>query len=92
MSAELVKLRVKINKLNAELMNVLGRRMWLIPQVALCKKANGIKRYQPKREREIIASARKMAKKEGFNPDLAEGIMKLIIADAHRIEKKIIGR
>ena len=91
MSKELEYFRHVIDHLDEELINTLSRRMKVIPQVAMCKKENGIPRCHPKRERGIISAARVLAKSKDLNPDLVEAIMKLIIAEAHRIEKEIIG-
>jgi chorismate mutase len=91
MTTKLDILRKDIDNLDAELADVVSRRMKVIPQVAAYKKANGIVRCQPGREQEVITSIRNLAKSKGDNPDLLEAIMRLIIADAHRIEKEIIG-
>jgi chorismate mutase-like protein len=85
-------LREQIDSLDTELIKDLAQRMSLIPKVAEYKKANNLPRYQPKREAEVIESRRALAKEHGLNPDLVEKIMKLIIADAHRIEEEIIGQ
>lgn len=84
-------IRIEINKCDTDLIKALAGRMKLIPSVAEYKKANGIERYQPEREKQIIESRRKMASDLGLNPDLVEKIMKAIIEDAHRIEIDIMG-
>lgn len=91
MNSELGFLRKVIDELDVSLIDVLSRRMKVIPQVAELKKETGIVRCQPGREREVITSARTLADSKGLNPDLAEAIMRLIIADAHRMEREIIG-
>jgi chorismate mutase-like protein len=85
------ELREKIDSLDKELLSVLAERMALIPQVAQYKKANNVPRFQPDRERIVIENRRAIAEKLSVSPDLAEKIMKLIIEDAHRIEKGVIG-
>jgi chorismate mutase len=85
------QLRQAIDSCDREMLEVIGRRMALIPKVAEYKKANNIARYQPRREAEVIESRRLIADGFDINPDLAEEIMKLIIKDAHRIEEGIIG-
>lgn len=87
----LEELREKIDALDTTLITALSERMALVPLVAEYKKANGIQRYQPAREAEVIASRRALAEKLSVNPDLAEDILKRIIQDAHRIEEGIMG-
>jgi len=88
---DIKELRKEIDSLDMELLSILSKRMGLIPKVAEYKKKNNVQRIQISREEEIITSKRKIAEELSINPDLAEKIMKLIIADAHRIEKEIIG-
>lgn len=85
------ELRGKIDSLDKEFLSVLAKRMSLIPKVAEYKKKNSVPRIQEGREKEIMESRRKTAEELLINPNLAEKIMKLIIEDAHRIEKEIIG-
>ncbi len=84
-------LREQIDSLDRELLTVLAKRMELIPQVAEYKRAKGIARFQPEREKVVIESRRAIAEQLAINPDLVEKIMKLIIEDAHRIEKDVMG-
>lgn len=88
---ELSEIRKELDKLDAELVSTLSKRMALIPEVAKYKKQNNIARYQPEREKQVIETKRKLAKELKVNPDLVEKIFKEIINDAHRIEKDIIG-
>jgi len=87
----LEELRVEIDKCDKEIVQVIARRMKLIPLVASFKKENNLPRYQPAREKEIIENRRRLAEELDLNPDLVEEIIKLIIKDAHRIEEDIIG-
>ena len=89
---ELTEIRKELDKLDAELVSILAKRMKFIPEVAEYKKKNNIQRFQPAREKEILESKRKLAKEAGLNPDLVEKIFKEIINDAHRIEKEIMGK
>ncbi len=89
---DLAEIRKSLDKIDAELVSLLAKRMSFIPKVAEYKKENNMPRFQPAREKEIIESKRKLAKEAGLNPDLVEKIFKEIINDAHRIEKDIIGK
>lgn len=89
---DLSEIRKELDKLDSSILEILSKRMALIPSVAEYKKQNHLPRYQPEREKEIINSRRKLAEELNINPDLAESIAKSIIEDAHRIEKEIIGQ
>ncbi|MFW5853248.1 MAG: chorismate mutase [Patescibacteria group bacterium] len=84
-------LRKQLDLLDTELIEVLARRMALIPMVAEYKKKNNVARYQPEREKEVIKDRRQLAEKLTLNPDLVEDMIKRIIEDAHRIESEIMG-
>ncbi len=88
----LEEIRSKLDKIDRELLEILSKRIELIPHVAEYKKTNNIVRYQPDREKEIFESKRKLAKELNINPDLVEEIYKLIISESHRIEKDIMGK
>jgi len=89
---DLKEIRGHLDRIDTALVNILAERMSFIPKVAEYKKANNMERFQPEREKEIIAKKRELAEKSGLNPDLVEDIFKRIIEDAHRIEKEIIGK
>ncbi len=86
---ELEELRKKIDALDEELLNVLAKRMALIPDVALYKKKRNLPFKQPEREQQLIEHKRELAKELGLNPDLVEKISRAIIDDALRIEDEI---
>ncbi len=88
---DLNEVRTHLDRLDNALLYILAERMSLIPKVAEYKKENNIARYQPERETQIISNKREEAVKLLLNPDLVESIYKIIIADAHRIEKDIMG-
>lgn len=88
---DLEKLREGINESDKEMIGALAKRMKLIPLVAEYKKLKNLPRYQPQREKEVIESRRRIALEFGLSPELVEKIMELIIEDAHRIEREIMG-
>jgi chorismate mutase len=87
----LEEIREKIDRLDTKMLEILAERMSLIQPVAEYKKKNNIPRYQPEREKEIMDSRRKIAEKLSINPELVENLTKLVISDAHRIERDIMG-
>jgi chorismate mutase-like protein len=87
---DLKNIREKLDKLDLKLVEIIAKRMALIPKVAEYKKIHNIQRYQPKREKEIIDSKRRLAENLKLNPDLVENLFKQLIKEAHRIEKEIL--
>ncbi len=88
---DLIELRKEIDQIDREFLDILSKRMKLIPKVAEYKKKNNIKRYQPEREKEVIELRKGLAKELNLNSDLVETIFKEIIKDAHKIEEEIMG-
>lgn len=89
---DLSKLRKQIDELDKELVRTLAKRMFLIPKVAEYKKQHNLKRYQPEREKQMIKNLRAAASELKIEPDLVEDLFKRIIKEAHRIEKKVMGK
>ncbi len=90
MSRNIDEIRSELDASQLEILKAVAKRMKLIPEIAKYKLDNNLPRNQPKREEEVIANARKIAAKEGLNPDVAEEIMKILIKDAHEIEKEYL--
>jgi len=88
---DLNELRVELDKIDEELVNLIAKRVELIPSVAEYKKANGVARVDDNRELQLIEAKRKIAEELGVNPDLIEDIFKRLIEESHVIEKEIIG-
>jgi len=87
---ELSEIRVKLDELDKELVEIIKKRMDLIPHVAEYKKGKGIPRYQPEREAEIIKAKRELAEEVGVSPDLIEDIIKRLIEESHEVQKGIL--
>lgn len=88
---ELREIREHLNRLDDALVVILAERMAFIPKVAEYKKQNNVTRFQPEREKEILETKKELAKKLNLNPELVKKIFEVIIEDAHRIEKEIMG-
>ncbi|MCP3686254.1 MAG: chorismate mutase [bacterium] len=90
MSRNIDEIRSELDASQLEILKAVAKRMKLIPEIAKYKLDNNLPRKQPKREEEVIANARKIAAKEGMNPEVAEEIMKILIKHAHEIEKEYL--
>ncbi len=81
-------LRKQIDKLDCELLEVISKRLALMPMVADVKRSQNTSVNQEDRERELMASMRKMAQKKEMNPDFVERIMREIITESKRIQER----
>lgn len=87
----LEEFREKLDIIDQDLVDKLSERMAVIPLVAEYKKTNGVSRYHPEREEEIIQTKRSLAERHGISPDMVEAIYREIFKESHRIEKEIMG-
>jgi chorismate mutase / prephenate dehydrogenase len=91
-STPLIQVRKQLDEIDTKLIDLIVKRISLIPLVADIKKQNNLPRYDVKREKLIIKSKRALAKDKSINPDLIEDIFKRLIKESHKIEKKILKR
>ncbi len=85
---ELEDLRKQIDELDCELLEVISRRLALMPKVADVKREQNASVNQEDRERELMANMRKMAQEREMSPDFVERIMREIIAESKRIQEQ----
>ncbi|MCK5699007.1 MAG: chorismate mutase [Candidatus Aenigmarchaeota archaeon] len=85
---ELEDLRKQIDELDCELLEVISRRLALMPMVADVKREQNASVNQEERERELMANMRKMAQEREMSPDFVERIMREIIAESKRIQER----
>jgi chorismate mutase-like protein len=88
----LVQLRKEIDRVDKRLVELIVKRLALIPKVAEYKIKHNIPRHVPEREKAILKQKRKLAKGKGIDPDLIEDVIKRIIEESHKVERKIMGR
>ena len=85
---ELEDLRKRIDELDCELLDVISRRLALMPMVADVKREQNAPVNQEDRERELMEGMRKMAQERGMSADFVERIMAEIIAESKRIQER----
>jgi chorismate mutase len=78
--------RKKIDDLNYGILKLISQRDSAVRKINLAKKKLGLPRVNLKREKEVIAKARAMAKKLKTNPQLAEKVMEAIIAHSRKLK------
>lgn len=82
----LVELRARIDQLDQQLIDTLAQRLAICHEVAKVKESTESPIIQPQRVRDVITSRRQMALDSGVDPDFAEEVMRVLLAETHRIE------
>ena len=85
---DLKSLRKKIDEIDDELVDVISRRISLMPEVAEVKRRENVGIDQQDREKEVIDNIRKKAGENGLDQDFMEKIMSEIITESKKIQKR----
>jgi len=72
-------LRRRINELDRQILELVGKRQETSREVARAKRATGHATRDYNREREVLLAAREAGKQHGVSPQLAENILRLLI-------------
>ena len=86
MTSDLSRLRERIDELDREFVRIVASRLAVCEEVADLKRATGSAVIQPARVREVITSRRQLAIDAGVDPDFAEQLFRVLLAETHRIE------
>ena len=79
-------LRQRIDELDRQLIDTLAQRLEVCHEVARVKENSDTPVIQPQRVRDVITGRRQMAIDAGIDPDFAEEVMRVLLAETHRIE------
>ena len=82
----LPELRARIDELDQQLVEVLAARLAVCEEVARVKEGSDTPVIQPNRVRDVITSRRQWAIDRGVDPDFAEQVFRVLLAETHRIE------
>lgn len=85
-SADLAKLRERIDELDREFVRIVAARLAVCEEVAEVKQGTGTAVIQPARVRDVVTSRRQLAIDAGVDPDFAEQLFRVLLAETHRIE------
>jgi len=95
----LAPLRAEIDRLDAEIVALLGERFAVVRQIAAVKARTGMARAgvgraglpadRPEREAEIRARLARLAEEEGLDPDLVQRLYGEIFAAAARLQEAL---
>jgi chorismate mutase-like protein len=82
----LQELRSRLDELDKELVRVVAERLAVCRDVAEVKAATNSTVIQPARVAQVITSRRELAAASGVDPEFAEALFRVILAETHRIE------
>lgn len=80
------ELRVKIDKLDSQLVDILAQRASLTTQVGEFKSRTGMPIYVPSREAELITKRRDEAQSKGVPPNLIEDLLRRIMRESYQTQ------
>lgn len=83
---ELRALRERIDELDHEFIRVVASRLAICTEVAAVKQGTDTPVIQPARVRDVVTSRRQLAIDAGVDPDFAEQLFRVLLAETHRIE------
>lgn len=79
-------LRVRIDQLDTALVAIVAERLALCERIAAVKARTATAVIQPDRVRDVVTSRRQLAIDHGVDPDFAEQLFRVLLAETHRIE------
>ena len=85
---DLKSLRKKIDEIDDELVEIISKRLSIMPEIAEVKRRQNVGIDQQAREKEVIENIRKKARENCLDPDFMEKIMTEIINESKKIQRK----
>jgi chorismate mutase/prephenate dehydrogenase len=86
----IANLRADIDGLNADLLDLLERRLDLSVQVGEIKQRAGLPLYSEDRERDLLARFRTEAMERGIDPDYVEELMAVVLVHSRAAQRKTV--
>jgi chorismate mutase/prephenate dehydrogenase len=86
------RLRADIDAVNAELLDLLERRLDLSVQVGEIKQRAGLPLYSEERERDLLDRFRTEAIDRGIDPDYVEELMAVVLVHSRAAQRKTVRR
>lgn len=87
----LEELRQEIDRLDAQLLAVIGERLRVCCRVAEFKRAHGLPVLQPERAAQVVERAIALGAAHGLDERFVRALYGLIMAEACRLEDEIVG-
>lgn len=90
--ANMAELRVEIDALDRQIVELLARRVTYIDRAVELKPAEGLPARIDERVEAVVAKVRATAATAGFDPDLAEAMWRQMIDWSIAREERVLGR
>lgn len=84
---ELVALRVELEAIDSDIVNLLARRMELARRIGAQKRAAGLPLQDPKREAQVVAAVARNARRAGLPEEAVRDIVWPIVAMCRRAQQ-----
>ncbi|HWV56558.1 MAG TPA: chorismate mutase [Longimicrobiales bacterium] len=81
-------LRVQIERVDAEIVAILARRLQLATEIGRVKNELNLPIMDPAREAEVVRRAASLAREHGIDPELARDVFWRIIAQARVVQHR----
>jgi chorismate mutase-like protein len=79
-------LRERIDEVDRQFIRIVAQRLALCEEVAAVKQGTATPVIQPARVRDVVTSRRQWSIDAGVDPDFAEQLFRVLLAETHRIE------
>ena len=89
MDKDLEALRAEIAGIDADIAELIGRRMKAAEHVASVKKREGLPIVNPEAEERVVQRYRDAAERLGISPEAMESVARILIAEAVRREEEV---
>jgi len=83
--SELIILRNSVDELDRKLIEIVKKRLILSREIGNCKRKNGLKIIDRKREKEVIENR---LEKSSLDSKFVKKLFKLILNESRRVQKK----
>ena len=85
---ELEALRIEIDAADEALVRQFAKRFAIVDKVLAVKQAKGLPAFIPERVEVVVQQVRNQAEAHGLNPDIAEKLWRVLIAETIAYEEK----
>ena len=87
---DLSNFRAALDRIDSQLIELLGQRFEVCRKVAEFKRQNEVPMMQPDRVKEVLRRNSELAKAHAVNPEFVQELYTLVIGEACRLEDEII--
>ena len=88
MIKEIESKRKEIDKITEKIIKLIAERRNIVLEIGRIKKKKGLPILDEKREKQLILRAKNLSKKFKLPPALIEKIMKILIENSRRLQRK----